>query len=781
MAPSHDPSVPRERERPSRIDDLLERRLPQYLAVYLGGGWALIEFFAFLEDRFLLSPHWTNLILLTVVLLLPSVTLFVYFHGRKGPDRWNRVEKIVIPANLLVVAVVLASSFAGKDLGAMTTTVTVETEEGAEVERVVAKSEFRKSLLLFPLAADSSDPAVAWLGFATLSALATELAQDIFVDARPPMLYRDRLRDEGFEVSASVPQPLRRQIAQDLDVGYVVDGAVSRPDSVFRLALAVHDAERGGTLQERVYAGPDLLGLIDEASVQLRLDLGLPAGHVASTPDIPAREHTTASLEALQAYAEGIQAVMQRDDYETAAERLQRAVELDPTFAHASLDLFQVRLLSGDAAGAQTAIKGAMDHLYRLPERFQYAVKAEWYGFQQDYTRAFAVYEMWAELYPQDIEAQLAAAQVRLLQGNRPGAIDALERVVDLDPTRHDAVFQIGALHEEQGDADAARRYYERYRDTKPEDTRGYTALAGLERRAGNHDVARALYERALLLEPGDIDLRVAVAGLERDVGAFETARADYETALEQARSPEQRFRVLNGLATYYERRGALTRSIEYMEQAQVEADRFLPPLQGLQLRLLRLERYVRAGRTTEALEQLDTLSTRLAAPLNALVPIGEIAIHDAMEQPDALEQSLTDAQAMLDRTGLNMLEESVVHGRGRLLEMRGDCETAIESYERERELAPTDMTIPAAIGRCQREVGRLEEAEASLLATLRSIPAHGRTHYELALVYEAMGRPADAARHLESALAVWEPADEAFEWAARARERLPVVRREGG
>ena len=82
------------------IQDLIARRFPQYLAAYLGASWALVEFFAFLEDRFLLSPYWTNLVLLTVALLLPSVGLFIYFHGRKGRDRWHRVEKVAIPVNI---------------------------------------------------------------------------------------------------------------------------------------------------------------------------------------------------------------------------------------------------------------------------------------------------------------------------------------------------------------------------------------------------------------------------------------------------------------------------------------------------------------------------------------------------------------------------------------------------------------------------------------------------------------------------------------------------------
>ena len=99
------------------VKDLVDRRVPQYLAIYLGASWALIEFFAFLEDRFSLSPHLTNLVLAGLVLLLPSVILVTYFHGRRGPDEWSRLEKVFVPVNLLVVTVVFSLASRARSWG----------------------------------------------------------------------------------------------------------------------------------------------------------------------------------------------------------------------------------------------------------------------------------------------------------------------------------------------------------------------------------------------------------------------------------------------------------------------------------------------------------------------------------------------------------------------------------------------------------------------------------------------------------------------------------------
>lgn len=68
-------------------------------------------------DEFLLSPHWTRLVLITLLLLLPSVVMLAWFHGRPGKERDSlaRTEKIGIPANFLSAAVHVALATEGAD------------------------------------------------------------------------------------------------------------------------------------------------------------------------------------------------------------------------------------------------------------------------------------------------------------------------------------------------------------------------------------------------------------------------------------------------------------------------------------------------------------------------------------------------------------------------------------------------------------------------------------------------------------------------------------------
>jgi tetratricopeptide (TPR) repeat protein len=530
-------------------------------------------------------------------------------------------------------------------------------------------------------------------------------------------------------------------------------------------------------LAEHGYEGPDLMALIDEATIQLRKDLGLPAAYVEETLDLPARDHATASLEALRAYGYADLALLERDDYEAARTALQRVVQLDPTYAAAAFGLYQLSILSGDVDTAMTAIRAAMDHLYRMPERFQFAVRAEWYAAQQQVPKAFAVYKMWAELYPQDLEAQLYSAQVRSFEGDQEGALASLESALAIDPTRLDIVQEIGDLNENLGRPEAARAAYERIIAGRPGTAQGFILLAALESRLGNHEAARELYERASLVESGNVELMTRVGELHADIGEFETAELSYERALEAARTPEQRYAVLRDLRRYRTYRGDYDRALDYQLESESVGSAFQSPLAQIQVRLLGLRTYVYAGRTEEALERLADLTGQMQPPLDTLAPIGRIAVYEAIEDADSLAVALEEARAMLERTGMNMLEQPVFHGRGRLHEIRGEWNAAIAAYQEELRLSPTDTEVPAQLGRVFRAKGDLDAAERYLRQTLTAQPSHGRANYELALVLEERGLPLEAIRYLEQAVATWAPADESYPYAQLARDMLSRLR----
>jgi len=105
------------------LGDLLYRRVPQVLAGYLGVTWTLFELAQWLTNQYLVSPYLGRALLFGLLLLLPSVLLVTYRHGRPGADRWTSLERYGVTANVALAALVLLVAFGDVTLGSMVRTV----------------------------------------------------------------------------------------------------------------------------------------------------------------------------------------------------------------------------------------------------------------------------------------------------------------------------------------------------------------------------------------------------------------------------------------------------------------------------------------------------------------------------------------------------------------------------------------------------------------------------------------------------------------------------------
>ena len=141
----------------------LDRRVPQFVGLYVLGSWGFVQFVDWAVGQFLLSPTLTSVVFVALILLLPSVVVIAWRHGAPGQDPWKAVDGVAVGANLLVMAGVLVFAFWGSDLGAATTTKVLEDPDGNVVERVVPNEDLQRSVLLFDLENRSGDSELDWL------------------------------------------------------------------------------------------------------------------------------------------------------------------------------------------------------------------------------------------------------------------------------------------------------------------------------------------------------------------------------------------------------------------------------------------------------------------------------------------------------------------------------------------------------------------------------------------------------------------------------------------
>ena len=162
-----------------------------------------------------------------------------------------------------------------------------------------------------------------------------------------------------------------------------------------------------------------------------------------------------------------------------------------------------------------------------------------------------------------------------------------------------------------------------------------------------------------------------------------------------------------------------------------------------------------------------------LQPPLNVLIPLGELAYYLEIEDIVRAEQAIAGLEQMIEQFSFESWRPAAVRAHARVHELREEYSQAIEQYEEQARLRPAEMSINRDLGRVHRLMGDLGAAEELLQERLKTVPAGPRTHYQLALVYIDMDKPEDARRHLEQALTTWSEADEAYEPARLAREKL--------
>lgn len=756
------------------IGDLFERRVPQSAGIYAGLSWGLIEFTdAILVQRMLFSTHYVDLVLWTIPLLLPSVIMLAWYHGKPGRDRDTlaKTEVIGIPANLALCGVVLWAAFAGKDLGRMTAAVTTTDEEGRGVEREIVKAEFRKSVALFPF---DLGPGIGeddtWLAYAVPLVLELDLLADDFFIAkgglldRREVLFRDRLAERGFGDLRGVPLTLKLEVGEEAHAEFLTHGEIDRAGDLYRAVLRVHAVDDRSLEGETVHEGTDLLALMDELSVSVKQAIGVPARE--DVEDLPVRQRLSDDDMAVEATFRSLEAAFVKADFPLAIELTNLATARDPTFTAAQYILSLFLQIANQGEQAVARMQAAIEHEYRWPERVRLGVRADYYALLGDWEKMAAVHKMWTELSPDDLLALVSYKESLDAVGDKEGVLATLEAMRVLDPENGDLLYEIARVQEDLGNHEQAVAALTSYIESFPEEATGYARLAALQKRLGDYEAARDNLETAVLLESFSASLAAQLAALDLDAGNYADAWAGYERALEAARTPEQQAEVLEGIVEYHLRRGQLVLAVEATEMLLEEASGHTSGLASSNVVGNPLVDALFAGHLGDVSTVAETVSdpgiARLLMDFTALESAGAETVSGVY---GALEAEGDDGP---DPTHPRLL--------GSLAERAGDYESAAEHYRQALALdgAPDHYRN---LGRVLRLAGRLDESMVQLTEVLRLRPGDPRAHFEMALLLEERDDLGGAVEHLGSALAAWENADEGYEPARQARAKLDELR----
>ena len=485
-------------------------------------------------------------------------------------------------------------------------------------------------------------------------------------------------------------------------------------------ALASADADADS--KEKVIAA------LKDASNELRQKLGESLASVEQN-STPLPVATSASLEAIQAYAMGLK-MKAAQGSEAAVPFYKRAIELDPEFAEAYAALGAAYSdLGEDTLWMENSRKAyeLREHVSSQRERFH--IEGDYYDSVTGETqKANQTYFDWIQLYPDDHRPyqNLAANYSDMGQYNK--AVEEEKTVLQLQPNNVNAFTALMGDYLGLGQTKQANDVFEQARQRKLEHSdlalyRYYTAFLD-----GDTSTMQKQVDWAMGRPGAEDELLSAESDTEAFYGRFDRARNLTRLAVQSARNadtPETAAGWMANAALYEAEAGN-------MVQAQPIASEALKMSQGRDVELQIALALARAGQLAQA--------EKIAAKLDAEYPRGTLVQNYWLPTiRAAIELRKNNAKKAIE-----LLEETIPY-----------------------ELGLQGHMYPAYLrGEAYLQLGRGQQAAEEFQKVLEhrgvvlNFVIGSLAKLQLARAVAISGDTASARRHYEDFLALWKDAD---------------------
>jgi len=298
-----------------------QRKIATWTAAYLAAAWVLVQVVALVGDQFDWSPAIGRALTILLAFGVPIVLILAWQHGERGRQRATPLELILVAALLF-------------------TGITVAWRVGRADHRPPANDEL------------DAQPAIAVLPFKDISPqrdqsyLSDGIAEELInALANVPGLRVASARSSfGFRDSE---RPLR-DIARELHVDVVLEGAVRQQGNRLRVTANLTNAENGFHLWSQVYDRDlsDVFAVQEEIARRIaeRLEVDLAAAAAKKA----VRSHT-ADMRAYEHYLRGreLTRAASYESLQLAIKQFELALARDPNLAAAHAGLADVYLILG--------------------------------------------------------------------------------------------------------------------------------------------------------------------------------------------------------------------------------------------------------------------------------------------------------------------------------------------------------------------------------------------------------------------------------------------------
>ncbi|WP_198538347.1 tetratricopeptide repeat protein [Marinicella sediminis] len=565
--------------------ELLERRIPQILGMYVAAVWLAVEIADWMSERFDVPTQFSSYVFVIMISFIPLVGLLAWGHGRPGKDQWTRKQIMFIPVNL-VIAWFAVSSFIKPEVQATELMTLLDEETGQMVEYEVAKQGLNQKVTGFFWDNQTGDESLNWLSYGSAWLVSQDLLRNPLITIQTPYTSQNimsAVRDRGFDDATGEPLSLDLDIAGDRNAKWMIRGKITKDDAQLTFEASLYDVVTGALVTTISSSYSDWLFALDDVAEQIGSVIlnEVNAAEPTLLPDLSISDHVSNDLEAIRQVIQSLNAVSFENDYEQGIDYLKKALEADDQLADAYVLLIDYYRNMGDFEAAKAASEEALKLDYKLYQESIFKVKANYYAVNGEQDRAIKVLENWVKIHPDSADAWQALGWNYTVIGHRlDDALMAYEKLGELQELGSTALVSQARIYRLKGDQEKAIKALSYYQQVNPEEASPLLEMAETYLQFGEIEQAKEKFEAASLLSFNNIDAELGLAKVMAMQGAVDASLRKMDELVEQADSVQEQVEVLAEKETLLFLTGRLHDAMDVVVLMKEKSQSYLPPLQ---------------------------------------------------------------------------------------------------------------------------------------------------------------------------------------------------------